>query len=67
MIDYPTDGDMIKQDDWLIEKDFSEEKSEQVSFTLSQSMKTLKLYVQMDQREKILRMSQRQRRSKKIF
>jgi len=52
VIDYPTDGDMIKQDDWWIEKDFSEEKSEQVSFTLSQSVKTLKLYVQMDQREK---------------
>lgn len=52
VIDYPTDSDMIKQDDWLIEKDFSEEKSEQVSFTLSQSVKTLKLYVQMDQREK---------------
>lgn len=51
VIDYPVKADMIEQDGWLIEKEFSAQKKGQILLELSQSIKQLKLYIQMDQQE----------------
>ena len=51
-IDYPKLDNLIEKDGWLIEKEFSEKTEEQLTFKLSQSVKKLHLYVQMDQQKK---------------
>lgn len=53
VIDYPELKNMIEKDGWLIEKNFSAKEEGNVSFELSQSIKKLKLYVQIDQKDNL--------------
>ncbi|MFR3684112.1 MAG: SpaA isopeptide-forming pilin-related protein [Enterococcus sp.] len=50
-IDYPKLDNLIEKDGWLIEKEFSEKAEEHFSLRLSQSVKKIQLYVQMDQQK----------------
>lgn len=50
-IDYPELDHLVEKDGWLIEKEFSEKSEGQISFKLSNSVKKLQLYVQLDQQK----------------
>lgn len=50
-IDYPELDHLVEKDRWLIEKEFSEKSEGQISFNLSNSVKRLQLYVQLDQQK----------------
>lgn len=50
-IDYPKLEHLEEKDGWLIEKEFSAKEEGKLSLKLSQSIKQLNLYVQMDQQK----------------
>lgn len=48
-IAYPELENLIEKEDWLIEKNFSQQSENQVAFELPKSTKKLQLYVQLEQ------------------
>lgn len=67
VIEYPAIENTVEKAGWVLEKEFSGSMDGQFSFKLSQSIKKLHLYIQMDQKEEAITENAKEKISENIL